>query len=206
LQSKSNFSFFNFVLRFCGTIFEFIYCTKMIKSMRNILVLVFISLSITAISQPKEVQIQLSETFAHYENAFNNATAAYELLAKGYRKSSTMADARYYLGSARKFVGNASKYCINASEGSENTLALQVVKDCEFSNERYSKMNKHFVNASERFLASKEELDLAMAETEYDIIGKFMASSLAIMQAGVQMLNMAIEEMNSGSSNMKNCK
>ena len=179
---------------------------KINQPMKYILSFLLISTSFIAFAQPKEVQIELNETFAHYQNAYNNATEAYKMLTKGYKRSASMSDARYYLGSARKYMVKASEYCLKASKRAQGTLTLAVVQSCKHSNGNYSKMDEQFIEASQKFLLSKSELDLALAEeSDFNVIGNYMSTALTYMQSGVEKLNIAIEEMNSGSSNMKKC-
>lgn len=174
--------------------------------MKIILTILLINIGFIASAQPKAVQIELSETFAQYQNAYNNATEAHKMLTTGYKRSSSLNDARYYLGSARKYTEHASKYCSNASKSAKNTRALEVVQACEVSDNHYSNMDTQFVQASEKFRQSKMELDLAMAETDFSVIGEHLSSAMTFLQSGVLKLNLAVEEMNSGSSEMKNCK
>jgi len=174
--------------------------------MRYTLLFFCITAAIAAFAQPKEVQIELSETFAQYQNAYNNATAAYNMLEKGYKKSASIVDAKYYLGSARKYANTANDYCTKATNSAQNTLTIPSVQSCEPSQQKYRKMKNAFENAGEKYLQAKAELDKALEIEDFNQIAKYMADAITYLQSGVLNLNQAVEEMNAGSGMMKSCK
>ena len=174
--------------------------------MRITLFLILICLATTGFAQPKAVQIELNETFAQYQNAYNNATAAYNMLEKGYKKSASIIDAQYYLGSARKYAKNANGYCVKAANSSESTLAIASVAACDRSKEKYEQMKLAFEGAGEKYLLAQAELDKALEIEDFNLIAKYMADAIRYLQSGVLKLNLAVEEMNAGSGMMKHCK
>lgn len=163
-------------------------------------------LGLAAFAQPKTLQVDISEAFAHYQNAFNNMTQAYNNLVKGYKKSSRPSDVHYYFQSAKKYAGDARKYITRAVD--TGTQFQQNAKDlgCQQGHSKISQMLLNFSSTDTKIVSAITSMDEGLTTKNIQELGTHLQAAVQSLQSGVKKLNLAVEELNGATSELASCK
>jgi len=173
---------------------------------KSVIIAFLAILPIFAMAQPKELRIEIEEIFTAYQNSYNNSTQAYKMLEKGYKKSASVVDAKYYFGSALKFSKAAQKYINNAVEASDRLMAERNKFNCDPSPDTGGKMKSAFQNAGASFNKAEEILAVAYESDNINEMASYLNDSIQQLQTGVKKLNLAVDHMNTLSTESTNCK
>lgn len=163
-------------------------------------------LGLAAWAQPKTLQIDINEVFAHYQNAFNNTTQAYNNLVKGYKKSSRPSDVHYYFQSAKKYANDSRTYLIKAVSGGEELQKNAKSLGCEKGHSKISQMLLNFSSSDTKMNDAIRSMNEGITTENIQELGTHLQAAVQSLQSGVKKLNLAIEELNGATAELAGCK